>query len=157
MYTPIFTLMYNTISKLRIYEYNSCPPFFYSTQVFLMEQTFSMIFYSTQNFPLWTLRMNFLILSKFPLDKFLHHKSEGKLTFFLMIFWYNNFSHVRIISTEEQILCIHSLFSFVEIELHFQTRLFKTSSLLVQTPATVCSQLIDNFVESFFNLKTFQF
>ena len=99
------------------------------------------------------MRLNSLILSKFPLKKFSPSNCERKhFAIFLIVFWHNKFSNI---STVEQIRCIRSLVTFVENELHFEPRLFKTFSRLVQTPATVCSQLIDNFVESFIYLKVF--
>ena len=56
------------------------------------------------------------------------------LTNFLIIFWYNNFSNVWNILNARQILRIRFLVTFVENELELETRLFKTSSLLIQTP-----------------------
>ena len=74
---------------------------------------------------------------------------------FLIIFWFNNVSNVWNLSNVEQILRIRLLVTSVENELKLEPRLFKTSSLLVQTTATVCSELTDNFIESFFNSEKF--
>ena len=62
-------ILHDTIYMIHIYKYNSYPPFFYSTQVFLMEQKFSKCFLQYTQISSLEHEKEFLKSFKIPIQK----------------------------------------------------------------------------------------
>ena len=128
---------------------------FYRTQVLRIVKKFSKIFNKIFSYTKHVLNIFVLLPHSQPKN----FQKTSSLTFTNFF----TFQRLKLALLQSQDFCFQSFFAsallvtFVENELSLEPWLFKTSSLLVQIPATVCSQLIVNITLSFFNLKSFPF